>query len=230
MPTEATILAWCRGYDRDMDKLCQALMWQLCNEFGTAPSPPPLTARAAWKRSVIVSRDPAAAPPGAFHYWTGIPDGHVGLSLGGGRVLMASSKVTEMIGHNVGITTVSVYTARTHLIYQGWSHTNANGDLAISGAALAPAAPPTSTPVLPRPEDEEMTADDRAALDRMAVAIGRLEYDVHTQIKPQTDKIPGLIQQVKDQAVVIGRVEYGALTKVPALLADLVTYLKGKLK
>lgn len=104
--------------------LCQALVWRLCEAFGEVRQDydPALVAYAA---SEIVSMDPAAAPVGAIHYWLQpVGSGHVAVSLGGGRCLMASADVDELLGDHVGIVTVDGYTARKGFTYLGWANSN----------------------------------------------------------------------------------------------------------
>lgn len=158
MVTESEILKWARGYRRDMNGLCQAFMWQITNRFGKPASPSPLSATAARKRSVVISDDPRDAPAGSFHYWSGVSKrndpGHVALGLGGDRCLMASARVSTMIGDNTGIVSISGYTRETGLNYEGWSHTNANGDVTLTVATINTAST-SKTPVQPPTVQED---------------------------------------------------------------------------
>lgn len=129
MATPSQIRAWIAGYNRNFDQLCQALMWQVCAKFGSAPVVYP-SAIAAARASQIVGTNPLDAQPGDFHYWAG-GYGHVALELGAGRVFMGSTKVDERWGINAGITTVAAYNARTGLRYLGFARSNGRNDLAI---------------------------------------------------------------------------------------------------
>lgn len=84
------------------------------------------TAKAAYRASTIVSKDPLKAPAGAIHYWDWGTEGHVGVSLGGGRVLMTGKKntVPTQLGRAFGVTTVSAYNKATGLKYLGWANSN----------------------------------------------------------------------------------------------------------
>lgn len=121
--------------------MCQALVWRLCEAFGEVRQDydPALAAYAA---SEIVSMDPAAAPIGAIHYWLQPTDyGHVAVSLGGGRCIMASADVDELLGDHVGIVGVDGYTARKRVTYLGWSRTNGLNSIRTT-LSKAPATTP----------------------------------------------------------------------------------------
>jgi hypothetical protein len=130
MATEKELKAWARGYNRDMDQLCQALMWQLCNRFGTAPVVYG-SADDAWRASTIRGRDLTDAPAGAFGYWAIGKYGHVAYCLGDDRWLMASSHVTERWGNNTGVVTSRNYERMTGAKPRGWSTTNGANDLPL---------------------------------------------------------------------------------------------------
>jgi GH25 family lysozyme M1 (1,4-beta-N-acetylmuramidase) len=147
MATLGQIKAWLNDpasgsqvYRRNWDQKCQALMWQLCAKFGTAPTVY-TSANSARTASTIVSTNAAAAPPGAFHYWTIGEFGHVGISLGNGYALMGTTKITDKWATNVGVNSVSGYTASTGAVYKGWSSTNGRNDVVIDGVyGTAPAS------------------------------------------------------------------------------------------
>lgn len=65
----------------------------------------------------------AAAPAGAFHYWSIGAYGHVGCDLSGGgyNVLMATYKLRESWGNAMGLNSVSGYNAATGARYLGWA-------------------------------------------------------------------------------------------------------------
>lgn len=117
-------------YGRNWSGLCQAFVWQACNQFGSAPVSYG-SAYEAYQNSAIVSTDSNAAPAGSFHYWAiAMPDGHVAIGLGNGQVAMGSSKVTDMWATNAGSISVDDYTAKVGGHYLGWA--NSNGANTIS--------------------------------------------------------------------------------------------------
>lgn len=86
-----------------------------------------LTALSAYRSSRIVSKNPALAPIGAFHFWEldGVPAGHVGQDMtGGGRqVFMAAGTLAVLLGaFGLGFVSVGDYTRRKKgSRYLGWS-------------------------------------------------------------------------------------------------------------
>lgn len=76
-----------------------------------------------------------SAPPGAIHYWAGVGGlGHCAFELGGSRLLMASSSVTDRWGTAVGTITFQDY-ARLGIPYRGWSMRW--GSQTLSGASTS---------------------------------------------------------------------------------------------
>lgn len=128
--TEAQIKAVLAKSTRDWDQECQALAWNICNWFGTAPKSY-LSANEAYHASKIVSKDPTKAPTGSFHYWNIGVYGHVAIGLGGERVLMASAHIAHSWGTHVGDQLVSKYNAITGAQYLGWSLTNGANDFTL---------------------------------------------------------------------------------------------------
>jgi hypothetical protein len=122
-------------YGRNWNQWCQALMYQLTRLTGF-PNPPHeyLSAMIARAASGTLNGDAAAAPAGAIHFWI---QNHVGLSLGGERVLMASLAIDEAWTPNgtVGVTTTSRYTARKGLTYAGWALTDGGNVIPVTAAA-----------------------------------------------------------------------------------------------
>lgn len=133
---------------RDWNQQCQRLVWNVVWKLsgiseGSMVTYP--TATAARLASSIVSNDPGAAPVGAIHYWRNPSEGHVGISLGGGKVLMtgtarALGEGGVLLGSNYGVTTVSAYTSRMGNPYLGWAHSNGANPNIIDkiGASSAP--------------------------------------------------------------------------------------------
>lgn len=116
---------------RNWDQMCQAFVWRVCERFGTVVRDYG-SATAAARASAIVSTDPNAAPAGAMHYWNIGSDGHVAVSLGNGYCAMASSRVTESWGTNVGVTSVAGYTSSIGGYYLGWAYTNGDNSVSFS--------------------------------------------------------------------------------------------------
>lgn len=156
-------IAWLnRTYpDRDWNQRCQQLVWNVIHyaagvpegEMATYP-----TATAARLASTIESTDASAAPAGAIHYWKNPAEGHVGVSLGGERVLMTGTPYAlgeggQQAGMNYGITTVSAYTRRMGNPYLGWARRNGRNASIITDKKPLPAPTPASSP---EEEDEDM--------------------------------------------------------------------------
>ncbi|MCD5344957.1 hypothetical protein PX701_09555 [Agromyces sp. H3Y2-19a] len=126
MATEAEIHSWLADYERDWGGLCQALMWQLANRFGTIVDTPTQAIGAfRTERSAERVHD-GTPPPGAFLYWDWREDGHVGFMMNDGRVLMASHFLTEQwVDHHAGWITLDDYNDQnTEATYLGWSWRN----------------------------------------------------------------------------------------------------------
>lgn len=111
--TRANMAGWCQTY--------AGLCWSAFFGRGTPNSYS--NATAARKASQIVSRDPMAAPPGAFHWFEYGVDGHVGFALGSGLMANATGRTAGSLHHygkNIHIHRVADY----GLPYLGWSYTN----------------------------------------------------------------------------------------------------------
>lgn len=146
---------------RDWNQQCQRLVWNVVwRESGIAEGqmvtyPTATDARVA---SSIVSTDAAAAPVGAIHYWKNPAEGHVGVSLGGGSVLMTGTPYAlgaggTQLGANFGVTTVWAYNDRMANPYLGWAYANgANPTIVTSSEG----------------EDDMFTDQDRALLKQTA--------------------------------------------------------------
>ena len=136
--TEAQIRSWIAGYPRAWDQLCQALMWQLANRFGTVRSTPVSAILAYHVERQAGRMRTGTPPPGSFVYWDIGADGHVGFVMNGGRVLMASRRVTEeLVASDAGIHTVAGYTAATGADYLGWSYQNGGNTVPFSTSSVA---------------------------------------------------------------------------------------------
>lgn len=118
---------------RDWDQWCQRLMWNcvyvLMGYEHDSQVADQGSATIARKNSVIESTDASTAPAGAMHWWLYPADGHVGMSLGGSKVLMtgtpqALGKGSYQCGTNYGVTTVEAYSKAKGNPYLGWSRTN----------------------------------------------------------------------------------------------------------
>lgn len=164
MATIAQLQAFFASYNRDFNQLCQALVWQACNRFGSAPVTYG-SAISAYRASAIASRDSGSAPAGAIHYWDIGSDGHVAISLGGDYCLMGSSKIDTAWGINAGVTTVSRYTSRTGARYLGWSYKNGQNSISISDS-YGSTAGGGSTPIA------NFSADTQAKLQQYVKNIG----------------------------------------------------------
>lgn len=137
MATENDFIAWITGgpmKTRNWDQMCQALVWQLCDNFGSAPVTYE-SAELAYQapETKIVSFNAADAPFGAIHWWREPqPWGHVAMGLGNGRCVMASAGVDVSLGNHVGIVGVDSYTARKGYTYRGWSYTNGRNSVSTT--------------------------------------------------------------------------------------------------
>lgn len=145
MTTENEIHQWLAGYRRDWDQLCQALMWQLCNRFGSIASTPP-SAIEAYQMERNAGRIVQGTPPaGTFVYWDIGSYGHVGFVMNDGRVLMATSHLAaEWVDTDAGWNTLDAYSAATGATYLGYSWRNGGNvcpftaDAGTSGGGSSP--------------------------------------------------------------------------------------------
>lgn len=123
MATEQDIADWTGASGRDWDQLCQAWIWNLCDQFGTAPVAYG-SALDAYYASDIVSSDVWNAPPGAIIYLDIGVYGHVTLRVDDGQDGMASSHVAVFWGINAGRVSLSSYIAQTGAQPLGWAYAN----------------------------------------------------------------------------------------------------------
>lgn len=164
MTSLAAIRAWLNDpasgpevYRRNWNGKCQALVWQICHRFGTAPV---IYESADYARYATAIRGTVArdAPVGAVHFWKLGTYGHVALGLGGERVLMASTHVDEVWGTAVGVVNISDYNTRVAgETYIGWGVSDGANHVTLDTIATA------STTITPLEEDD-MKDDERAAL------------------------------------------------------------------
>ena len=160
--TEAQIRSWIAGYPREWNQLCQALMWQLANRFGTVRSTPVSAILAYHVERQAGRMRTGTPPPGSFVYWDIGADGHVGFVMNGGRVLMASSRVTEeLVSSDAGIHTVAGYTAATGADYLGWSLQNGGNTVPFSTSSVAGGGG------IILEEDDMFTQEDRNNLNNL---------------------------------------------------------------
>lgn len=142
---------------RDWDQQCQRLVWNVLQQIhgytdaqGDRMLTTYPTARAAREASKIESTNAAAAPAGAMHYWRNpTVEGHVGVALGNGRVLMTGTKEAlgsegKLLGNNFGITTVDAYTKARGNPYLGWSRRNGANTTIVGRISDEPQKKPVS--------------------------------------------------------------------------------------
>lgn len=118
-----------KGQKTSWSGLCEAFMNNACGFEQSFDN-----ALLAGNASGPLRKDWAAAPPGACHYWAGVGgDGHVALSLGGGQMLMASSRVS-----NFGTALGTIHFSNYGLpLYRGWSMRHGRETLAVTASAAA---------------------------------------------------------------------------------------------
>lgn len=128
------ICAWLNAEypGRDWDQQCQRLVWNVVwklSGYLESSMHTYATATDARLASKIESTNPTTAPSGAIHYWEYPAEGHVGISLGGSKVLMTGTGYAlgaggVLKGNNYGITTVEAYSQRKGNRYLGWARYN----------------------------------------------------------------------------------------------------------
>lgn len=184
------IVAWLNSQypGRDWNQDCQRLVWNtvwaVSGVDESVMNPPYPTATAARLASEIESKDAAAAPSGAIHYFLYPDAGHVGVGLGGEAILMTGTQSAlgeggVMLGGNFGVTTVSAYVKAMKNPYLGWARSNGRYP-SIIGAIGA------TSPAALEKEDEDMPDSMFAVVDGVPSwcilnwATGKL-YAVHSQ-------------------------------------------------
>lgn len=162
MRTPAEIIAWLnRTYPgRDWDQQCARLVWNVVYYVADVTEGEMIAydpAKDGYRASKIISTDPLAAPPGAIHYWAHPTiEGHVGVELGGGRVLMTGTPASlgtggVTYGEGYGITTVAAYTRARGNPYLGWSR-RYGANASIVGLI--------GTKTTPQPQPKQRDEDD----------------------------------------------------------------------
>lgn len=184
------IVAWLNSQypGRDWNQDCQRLVWNtvwvVSGVDEAVMNPPYPTATAARHASEIESKDPTAAPSGAIHYFLYPAAGHVGVGLGGEKVLMTGTEEAlgeggVMLGGNYGITTVSAYVRAMNNPYLGWARSNGRFPSIIGAIGAA-------TPAALGEEDDDMPDSMFAVVDGVPSwcilnwGTGKL-YAVHSQ-------------------------------------------------
>ncbi len=185
--------------NRDYDQQCQRLVWNVIYYVMGYTSDSQMhtyaTATAARLASRIESTDALAAPVGAIHYWRNPAEGHVGVSLGGGKVLMTGTQSAlgeggRLLGSNYGVTTVSAYTRRMGNPYLGWALTNGANPTIIGRIGAAGGS-----------EDEMIRIIKTDKGDTLVVNHGDMSYwNVHEGI-PAAD-VPKRVEWLKAQGMV----------------------------
>lgn len=136
---------WLAASSRDWNQQCQALMWRLCEAFGSVPVDGIDSAIAAYNIEKNAGRISGGdAPAGNFVYFAIGTYGHVGFMLENGEMLSATKNNTEQWGINAGINTVAGYVAATGARYLGWSPLNGGNPLPFESSAPAPQPPAPS--------------------------------------------------------------------------------------
>ncbi|NYJ20803.1 hypothetical protein [Glaciibacter psychrotolerans] len=112
---------------------CESLIWRAGGFTRSFAS-----AQLAGDASGWLNPDWTTAPRGALHYWSGVGgDGHVAFDLGGGTLLMASSRVSSL-GTALGLIHFLDYKLPE---YRGWSLRHGTETLARSATAGAGTTP-----------------------------------------------------------------------------------------
>lgn len=147
--TEAQIRAWLGDpasgpdvFGRPWKNKCQALVYQVCARFGTAPTVYS-TATNARLASDIVSTDAAASEPGSVHYWDYWATiagehrnfGHVGVDTRGAGVGLMSTGRGEQWADGAALIDFRDWTSSMAgaVAYRGWARTNGDNAVDIGG-------------------------------------------------------------------------------------------------
>lgn len=126
----ADVRMWIGGYLREWDGLCQALMWRLCERFGSVPYDGIGSATEAYQIERDAGRihtGPIPASGGVFVYLAvpGVPDGHVGFMLDGDTFFNASGYLAEeWTDSDAGVSSLDGYVISKGATILGWSYMN----------------------------------------------------------------------------------------------------------
>ena len=166
-------------HTRDGDSwsgFCASLMWRA---GGLPESSACESAKIAYERSKVVSKDINAAPAGAFHFWDIGADGHVAMAMPNGWAMMASCHITESWGDCIGATPVADYTSTTGARYLGWAYDYAGAEIADVHSKNPPAPPgPGPSPGGPPPQSQTPSTGvpDNAYYKRQQLWAARFGY------------------------------------------------------
>lgn len=185
MTNEAEIKKWLSGYTRDWDQLCQALMWRLCERFGSVPRDGIGSAYEAYMYELANNRintGPIPADGGVFVYFDIGTDDHVGFVMNGGRVLMATKHLAESwVTRDAGWQTVAEYVRLTGARVYGWSYRNAGNTVPWTpNITPPPSIPASGFAVAPGGEANAPHWPVGALMTRLQKALskrGRYNYD-----------------------------------------------------
>lgn len=133
---------------------CQRLMWNVCNDWGSLQATYGSATAAYYSDATVIESKDDNPPAGSFVWWAWNPDGHVGLSLGGYKVLMTAAKAVpfeETWANSAGVIDIRTFNQMSGLRYLGWSRTNGANSVAVESGSLAPNER-RSTGVKARPE------------------------------------------------------------------------------
>lgn len=175
---------WLAASPRNWDQDCQALMWRLCEAFGSVPVDGIPSAIAAYNIENNAGRISGGdAPAGTFVYFAIGTYGHVGFMLENGEMLSGTKNNFEQWGINAGINTVDGYVAKTNARYLGWSPLNGGNPLPFESSVVPPTPPTPSTDW-----DFNQAAADQARIQAALAARGRYDGPVDGVWGPNTIK------------------------------------------
>lgn len=158
---------------------CAGLTYRTIKDNGgSSPDDPYPSAFAAYRAATIESLNPAAAPPGAIHYWDyhgtdnrGLVNrwGHVAIDIHGGgtQVLSATGHAHDYWGVRAGLISVAAQSARG-MPYLGWSRFYGRRNRLEITVAQPASGKGQPLPVI-TPEEEEET-------DMFIIVIGEAWY------------------------------------------------------
>lgn len=185
MGNELDVKRWINSQTRDWDQQCEAFVAHIAQQFGSWYSWYG-SANVAYHASKIISTNAAAAPLNAIHFYAIGTYGHVSLSLGANRTLMASKHVQYDWGHSTGVTSVAAYCAATGAKYLGWAYSNGRDVVRLLPVApLQPVTPPVITPmaVVPKPAPAPVVVKPAPVIPKVVLVGGqRIPYNSQIHI------------------------------------------------